>query len=176
MYNKLVSMFQELGRPNGSGYAADNARYLAAVLSHYIEDAHQPFHATENYDGQLTNQRGIHSRFETELVLRNRESLNVVPTAIRPIGNIRAFMFETIIASQALVAPVLQAERGAAAGREFYDDAYYAALFAGVRPLLQKRLAETTTSVASVIVAAWEQGGKPALPLKTQRPPARIRR
>lgn len=176
MYNKLVSMFQELAKPNGSGYAADNARYLAAVFSHYIEDAHQPFHATENYDGQLTNQRGIHSRFETELVLRHRESLNVVPTTLRPIGNIRDFMFETVIASQALVAPVLQADRAAAAGRESYDDAYYAALFASVRPLLQKRLAETTTSLASVIVAAWEQGGKPALPLKTLRPPARIRR
>ena len=36
--------------------------------SHYIQDAHQPFHATDNYDGQLTGQRGIHARFETRSV------------------------------------------------------------------------------------------------------------
>jgi hypothetical protein len=27
----------------------------AAVLCHYVADIHVPFHATENYDGQLTN-------------------------------------------------------------------------------------------------------------------------
>ena len=37
--------------------------------------ARPPFHAVLNYDGQLTNQRGIHSRFETETVLRNARTL-----------------------------------------------------------------------------------------------------
>ena len=74
IYNRLVAMFQELGKPNGSPYAADNAKYLVAVLSHYVGDAHQPLHATDNYDGQLTNQRGVHSRFETELVPVTRAS------------------------------------------------------------------------------------------------------
>jgi hypothetical protein len=51
-------------------YAASNARYLSAVIAHYLEDANQPLHAVGNYDGQLTNQRGVHSRFETELAQR----------------------------------------------------------------------------------------------------------
>lgn len=47
-------------------------------LAHYVADAHQPLHVTENYDGQLTNQPGIHSRFETELVryLFSKNELN----------------------------------------------------------------------------------------------------
>ena len=67
IYRLLVTRFREVGKGTPA-YAADNARYLAAVLAHYVEDAHQPFHAVLNYDGQLTGQRGIHSRFETELV------------------------------------------------------------------------------------------------------------
>ena len=69
IYKMLVARFQDVGK-GGPGYAADNARYLSAVLAHYVEDGHQPLHAAANYDGQLTNQRGVHGRFETELVLR----------------------------------------------------------------------------------------------------------
>lgn len=40
---------------------------LMGSLSHYLSDASQPFHATSNFDGQLTGNDGIHSRFETIL-------------------------------------------------------------------------------------------------------------
>jgi hypothetical protein len=33
---------------------------LSADLGHYVADAHVPLHATENYNGQLTGQTGIH--------------------------------------------------------------------------------------------------------------------
>jgi hypothetical protein len=39
----------------------------SANLGHYIADAHVPLHLTENYDGQLTNQLGIHSLWETRI-------------------------------------------------------------------------------------------------------------
>lgn len=41
--------------------------FQMGVLSHYLADASQPFHATENFDGQKTGNNGIHSRFETLL-------------------------------------------------------------------------------------------------------------
>src|SRR6476661_10317484 len=59
IYTRLVNTFRDIGKPTAP-YAADNSRYLVAVLAHYVEDAHVPFHATTNHDGQLTNQRGIH--------------------------------------------------------------------------------------------------------------------
>lgn len=41
---------------------------LAGVVGHYVADLAQPLHVTENYDGQLTGQKGLHEWFETELV------------------------------------------------------------------------------------------------------------
>lgn len=40
---------------------------LSSDLSHYIADAHVPLHTTRNYDGQLTNQVGIHGFWESRL-------------------------------------------------------------------------------------------------------------
>lgn len=40
----------------------------AGVVGHYVSDMAQPLHATENYDGQLTDQKGIHSVYETDYV------------------------------------------------------------------------------------------------------------
>ncbi len=41
---------------------------LAGVLGHYIGDLAQPLHCTENFDGQLTHQKGIHSYFEDKML------------------------------------------------------------------------------------------------------------
>lgn len=40
---------------------------LSADLNHYVADAFVPLHTTENYDGQLTKQQGIHSLWESKL-------------------------------------------------------------------------------------------------------------
>jgi hypothetical protein len=175
VYQLLVARFREVGKGTPR-YAADNARYLAAILGHYIQDAHQPFHAVANYDGQLTNQRGIHARFETDLVLRNLGSLTWSPVTIRPIANFRDFMFETIITSASLTKEVLDADRQAAAGRDAYDDAYFGAFFGATRHVLDRRLNEAAGAHASAIVAAWTEAGKPALPGPRPPEPARIPR
>ncbi len=38
----------------------------SADLAHYVADAYVPLHTTQNYDGQLTNQVGLHGLWETE--------------------------------------------------------------------------------------------------------------
>ena len=61
--------------------------------------------------------------------------------------------------------------------RDEYDDVYFDRFFAKSRPLLEKRLGETVTGVASLIAAAWEAAGRPALPLEAPaRPPRKVRR
>src|SRR5688572_8246793 len=40
---------------------------LSADLGHYVADAHVPLHTTENYNGQLTGQEGIHALWESRL-------------------------------------------------------------------------------------------------------------
>jgi hypothetical protein len=174
VYQLLVAKFRDV--PRGVAYAADNAAYLSAVLAHYVEDAHVPFHAVASYDGQATNQRGIHARFEGELVLRQRDTMKLPPVTIRSVGKITDFVFDRLLESEALAAPVLAADRAATEGREFYDDGYYAAFEKGAGSIAQRRVADAASSVASVIVAAWTEAGKPALLVKADVTPARIRR
>jgi hypothetical protein len=175
LYKLVVTRFQEAAK-NPAGYGAENAVYAAAVLAHYIEDSHQPFHAVANYNGQLTNQVGVHGRFETQLVARYRDRLTLAPVKLHPIGNMKDFIFKTIIDSEGLSGAILEADRKAAAGREFYDDAYFAALFKSTQPVLERRLSDAASAVASAIVAAWTEAGKPAMPTGAPQPPARIRR
>ena len=40
---------------------------IAADLGHYIADANVPLHTTRNYNGQLSNQQGIHGFWESRL-------------------------------------------------------------------------------------------------------------
>ncbi len=40
---------------------------VSAEIGHYIADAHVPLHTTENYNGQLTGQEGIHGFWESRL-------------------------------------------------------------------------------------------------------------
>jgi hypothetical protein len=40
---------------------------LSADLGHYVADACVPLHTTQNYNGQLTGQRGIHGLWESRL-------------------------------------------------------------------------------------------------------------
>jgi hypothetical protein len=41
---------------------------VAGTMGHYVSDLSQPLHVTENYDGQMTDQKGIHGHFEDTLV------------------------------------------------------------------------------------------------------------
>jgi hypothetical protein len=61
-------------------------------------------------------------------------------------------------------------------GREVYDDQYYAMMFAKLQPVLESRLNESITAIASVIATAWEAGGKLPLPADQPRVPQKIRR
>lgn len=177
LYKLVVSRFQDAVK-NPQGYGLENAVYASAVLAHYIEDAHQPFHGVANYDGQLTGQRGIHSRFETDLPLRNRALLTrtLAPPKVYAIANMKEFVFDTLIAGEGMATAILDADRKAAEGRELYDDVYFAAFFKGTRPILERRMGDAASAVASAIVSAWTEGGKPPLPLTKVTTPARIRR
>ncbi len=45
----------------------DRVLKLSADLGHYIGDSHVPLHTTENYNGQLTGQKGIHGFWESRI-------------------------------------------------------------------------------------------------------------
>ena len=59
MYRRLRDAFMAKD-PSG-------ALKISAELGHYLADAHVPLHTTENYNGQLTGQEGIHAFWESRL-------------------------------------------------------------------------------------------------------------
>jgi hypothetical protein len=167
----LRRAFEQL--PKGSVSAPNEVRFFSTVLAHYVGDGHVPFHGVTNYDGQLTGQTGIHSRWEGELFTRYQQKLSVKPAPIHPIPNMRDFMFDTALTSFQLAQGALDADRAAIGTRDEYDDRYFNAFFAGTRPVLERRLRESITAVASAIASAWEQAGRPAVPVT---PPKRVER
>lgn len=162
VYGKLVAALKDVGGGKAP-YAAENSHYLAAVLAHYIEDGFVPFHAIGNYDGQLTNQHGIHSRFETTLIQQNWASFGLRPVVVTAIPDIRAFVFDTLVESAGLTAAVLDADLKAANGKKVYDDAYYERFRADAAPIAERRVNDAINAVASVITSAWLDAGRPNL-------------
>jgi hypothetical protein len=150
--------------------------FFAATLGHYMSDAHVPFHAVENYDGQLSNQHGIHARFEAIMFERYHNQLTVAPKPARSIANPRDFLFDVIIEGSQMVPAILKSDLAAIGSREVYDDAYYDAFFTANRAVMERRLNESVTAVAGAIIGAWEAAGKPALPLNPPPTPQRKRR
>lgn len=173
-FGNLRRTFEEF--PRDAPYTLSDIVLFAAVASHYVQDAHQPFHATDDFDGQKTGQNGIHARFERDLIERYESRLTVNPAPPRPIANIRDAMFDTLLTSHQLVDPILKADKEASAGKETYDAEYYEKFFAAVRPVLEQRIADSISATASMIIGAWEQGGRPALRTTDARPVQRVRR
>jgi hypothetical protein len=156
-------------------YGPGNAVLFAAVMSHYIQDAHQPLHASVNYDGQMTGNNGIHARFETALFERFQSRLTIRPAPPTPIHNSRDAAFDALLSSYELVDPILKADEAARQGKETYDDEYFERLFTTVRPILEQRLGEAITATAGLIMGAWQQAGKPVLKPAGPRPPQKIK-
>jgi Zinc dependent phospholipase C len=166
IYRKLVGAFAD--QKNGRAYALDNIKFFASILAHYISDAHVPFHAIVNYDGQQTGQYGIHARYETELFERYQDKLTIQPP--KPIvgRNARDLSFSILAESAQMTAAILAADREAIGSGEVYDSAYYDRFFALTRPTLERRISDSIGVVAVVIKNAWEDGGRPELPLSTR--------
>jgi hypothetical protein len=103
VYRMLVARFRDI--PKGQAYAAENAAYLVAALSHYVQDAHMPFHAVTSYDGQATNQR--HS-----FAIRDRVGAAFSPDSQIDAGDDscrrrhQEFVFDRLAEGVALVDPI----------------------------------------------------------------------
>jgi len=155
------------------GYARENIKLFSAVIGHYAADANVPLHSALNYDGQLTGQNGVHYRFEEDLFLRYGKQLTLKPGPLKNIPNVRDFIFNTLLESYTFVDAVLAADKQAIGDRTVYDAQYYDAFFAAVKPILEKRISDAITAVASIITAEWELAGRPVLPaVAPPRPPA----
>src|SRR5712671_3522569 len=97
IFGSLTRAFEQAGK--GSGVGKDESYMFAAAAAHYLQDATQPLHASNNYDGQLTDQRGVHVRFEMELFERFESRLTLTPAPPKPLASARDYAFDLLLAS-----------------------------------------------------------------------------
>lgn len=173
MAGNLRRSFEGFTRANG--LAPQQVVFFSAAASHYVQDATQPFHAAANYDGQLTDQRGVHGRFEEQLLSRYSDRVTITPAPPKAIPNVLDYTFDLAIASFRDVDPILKADKESIGARDTYDEAYFEAFFAKTKPILEERLSTAVTATASLIITAWEEAGRPALTLPP-RQPAKVQR
>jgi hypothetical protein len=177
IHTRLRDAFKQLAGPNPAPYARDNITLFSSVLAHYVGDSFQPLHACVNYDGQLTGQQGIHSRFETELFDRYRDRLRIVPAPVTQVPSARDFLFSTLTDSFSHVDAILAADRAAVVGRTAYDEGYFGMMYEKTGPIMEQRVSGAISGVASLIASAWVDAGKPPLPADAPpRPPRPIKR
>jgi hypothetical protein len=175
MFGNLQRAFERIG--DGNVFLVETILVFAAASSHYIQDAHQPLHASNNYNGQLTDQLGLHVRFETQLFERFESRLTLTPAPPHAFASPRDYAFDALLASYQKMDALLKADTEALGSKDTYDDGYFEAFFTNVKPMLEERLSSAITATASVIVSAWEQAGRPSLaPKATPRAPQKVQR
>lgn len=69
---------------------------LSADIGHYIGDANVPLHTTQNYNGQLTDQHGIHGLWESRLPELFSEDYNLFIGSAAYIDNIQLHAWEAV--------------------------------------------------------------------------------
>ncbi len=84
---------------------------LSADIGHYIADANVPLHTTENYDGQLTSQQGIHSLWETRLPELFFADYDLLTGQATYISNPQQRIWEAITTAHQAVESILHHER-----------------------------------------------------------------
>ncbi|MBA4311817.1 MAG: hypothetical protein C0417_04210 [Chlorobiaceae bacterium] len=129
-------------------------------LGHYVADATQPLHCTENYDGDLTGNGGIHSRYESSMITTYQSLLTISQDSARYIYSPLDYSFELILQSQALVDSVLIADSYAKnisgwSGSGTVPAAYYAALWEKTERFTRERIQTATVAIASLWYSAW---------------------
>jgi hypothetical protein len=93
----------------------DRILRLSADLGHYVADAHVPLHTTQNYDGQLTGQVGIHGFWESRLPELFYDEYDFFVGKAEHISNVQLAAWAILVQSHSAVDSVLLMEKEIAA-------------------------------------------------------------
>lgn len=139
----------------------NDAWQVAAELGHYVADSHQPLHLTLNYNGQLTGNYGIHSRYETQMINPHLSTLPF-PTGFAeywstPIDSIFLYIEEIY----PCVDSIMIADDLAKAQDPNYGNIYYSLLWQELEILTTKSIHKAIIDLASLWKTAWVNAGSP---------------
>lgn len=142
----------------------NTAYQTANDLGHYVADSHVPVHATKNYDGQYTSQKGIHSRYESQMISRYEAQLSVQKDSVKYIDNVLEFAMQIILTSETLLDSVLLADRYAAPPNGYNGSGtlpadYYSKMWERTQHFTKQRIQSATISIASLWYTAYVNAG-----------------
>jgi hypothetical protein len=171
VYSRLVEAFQR-----GS---VDRILYYSAELGHYVGDAHVPLHTTENYNGQLTNQHGIHAFWESRIPELSAEDYDHFTGRAQYIDDKLDAAWSAVVASHRALDTVLINERELQArfpedrkyvfedrGRgsmRFYSEEFTRAYEESMGGMVERRMNASIITLGSFWYSAWVDAGQPDL-------------
>jgi hypothetical protein len=151
----------------------------SAELSHYVGDAFVPLHTTINYDGQLTDQKGLHSLWESQLPERFINEYKLVGEPAKYIKDPLAavwgvvqesfgFLGETFDRAskiEKVMKPDVRFTFSHRYGKTTrrYSDAFADAYEKSVGGMVNYRLKGAPTMISSLWLTAWQDAGRPNL-------------
>ncbi|MEI6277443.1 MAG: hypothetical protein WCP08_15700 [Prolixibacteraceae bacterium] len=145
--------------------AWSKAVLTAADLGHYVGDGHMPLHLTLNYDGQLSGQKGIHSRYESKMINKYIDSVTVRKSSLHKIKNISRYIFDYMYFNYQYKDSLLKADQVAfSQANHEYNDTYYQVLWNQTKGFTALMIAGSSKSLAELIRMAWIEAGRPRLP------------
>lgn len=167
--NKLSDAFAK--------HEVDKVLKLSAELGHYVGDAHVPLHSTENYNGQLTGQHGIHGFFESRLPELFFDSYTFFVGKASYLNNPLQSAWSAVSGSYYYVPLVFAAEKMVQKTTpenqkyayeqknniptKVYSRKMASAYHAQLNGLVEQRMQASVLAVASFWYTAWVDAGQP---------------
>jgi hypothetical protein len=159
---------------------------LSADIGHYIADANVPLHTSENYNGQLTGQEGIHGLWETRLPELFLDCYNFFTGRATYVNNPQQNVWQAIITAHKAVNSVLSLEqelsknfpatkkysfeqRGSSL-QKVYSIAYSQAYHAMLDGQVERQMRASIKMVGDFWLTCWVDAGQPDLDVLLQLP------
>jgi len=142
----------------------EKAKLTAADLGHYVADGHMPLHICKNYNGQLTGNTGIHSRYESTMINAHINDINYDGRSIAIIQDVPGYIFSYLYDSYQYVDSVIIADDYATeiAG-DTKSSNYTNALWDRTKGFTGKLFSDASHSLAELIYSAWVEAGSPQI-------------
>lgn len=157
----------------------DGILYYASDLGHYVGDAHVPLHTTENYNGQLTDQHGIHAFWESRIPELSADGYDHLLGRASYLDDPLDAAWNAVHDSNVRVDSVLGLERSintqfpedrkfvfedrGRGGMRFYSREYTKAYEDAMNGMVERRMNAAIISLGSFWYTAWVNAGQPDL-------------
>ena len=164
-YVDLIAAFREKN--------AEKIIRVSGDLTHYISDACVPLHATSNYNGQKTNQKGIHSLWETIIPKKYMHEYSFFFEKREKSKKVKKLIQETITESYELSKKVLEEEAmvtekfgiekkfSPRAKKRTYSSTFVKEYATRMNLMIESRMRKAVDLTALFITQAWKKAGKP---------------